>query len=414
MKRIVSAAVAALVVAGFHTALEAKTLAEALKEKGVITVEELESVSKKSDPVYYKPGSGITIETENNGFKASIGGRLQVRYTYEDFDDDTGEENLSSFQVRRMKVWLKGHAFSKDLKYKFQQNFGDGNSVTEDAYFTYRIADPLAVTAGQFKAPQGRQELTSSGKQLFVDRSLANETFNLGRDIGVQASGQFRGHLVEYRFGVFNGNGPNRKENIGNDHMFAARLDVNPLGKFKMDEVSWGEKTPLLNIGGSFAWVKLTEADAGNLNADNDVFDKALDIDKFSSADFLGAFGTELSVRQATANLHAKWMGASFGAEYYRMDADPDAGDDFDASGYYVQGGYMILPKTLGLGVRYSAIDSDDVNASETFDKSEFQVGASYYLAKHNAKVDLDYTRVSDDDEDTDTNIVRVQAQLIF
>ncbi|MHB8765265.1 MAG: OprO/OprP family phosphate-selective porin, partial [Deferrisomatales bacterium] len=360
-----------------------------------------------------KPGRGITVQTEDGRYTAHVGGRLQARYQFTDVDDPDGE-NESSFSIRRMKFWLQGNIFSPSLKYKWQQNFGGGDSVLEDAYLSYTVADPLTLTLGQFKPPQARQELTSSGSQQFVDRSLANDTFNLGYDIGIEASGSFLEDRIAYALGLFNGNGES-EGNRETDHLFAARLDLNPLGAFKRDEVAWGGDQPLVNVGGSYAFIALSDADAERLGTGNEIFDKALDIDGFDGADFVAAFGDELDVTVCTANFHAQWMGASLGAEYYWMNADPKEGDDFDADGYYVQAGYMVLPKRLEVAARYSAIESEDDNASEKFDRSELQLGVNVYLDKHNAKLQADYTRVDDDlNDDRDDSIFRAQAQLIF
>jgi phosphate-selective porin len=413
MKKGLLMVMCAAALIGMGQEASAKSLEEILKEKGIITEEDYKEATKKSDLAYYKPGRGITIESSDGKNVAHVGGRLQARYAFVDFDDEA-KDNDSEFSIRRMKVWLQGNVFSKNLKYKWQQNFGEGKSVTEDAFVSYRLADPLTLQVGQYKAPQGRQELTSSGSQLFVDRSLANDTFNLGRDIGLMAAGHFADHLVEYRAGVFNGNGPN-EGNEEDNHMFSARIDINPLGAFKMDEPAFDEKKPLLNIGASYAMEKMTAADAGSIDGDNDVLDKALDINDTSAADFTANFGDELEWSVWTANLHAKWMGATLGAEYYSLDAEPELGADWDADGYYVQAGYQIIPKTLELAARYSAIESTDNNAFERFDKSETQVGVNYYFAKHNAKLQADYTMVNDDlTKDRDDNIFRLQAQVIF
>ena len=63
------------------------------------------------------------------------------------------------------------------------------------------------VKAGQFKVPFGRQQLASAMNQQFVDRAAVEDTFARGRDIGVQLWGTpFKG-LLDWRVGVFNGNG---------------------------------------------------------------------------------------------------------------------------------------------------------------------------------------------------------------
>ncbi len=408
MKRMLSTALLAVTVIGMAIQADAKSLEEILKEKGVITDADFQEATEKNDLAYYKPGRGITVQSRDGNYTAHIGGRLQARYTF--LDEDQGQDE-SSFTIRRMKIWLRGNVFSRNLTYKYQQNLNE----TEDAYAAYKFHDAIALQVGQAKAPQGRQELTSSGSQLFIDRSLANDTFNLGRDIGLTAKGQFMDHLIEYMAGIYNGNGPNQS-NPNNQHMGAARIDVNPLGKFKRDEAGWPEDKPLLNLGGSYAMQTMKADDMGEIDSDNDLLDKALNIDGIDAADFVAAFGDELDWDLWSANLHAKWLGATFGAEYYSMNAEPGIGSDWDADGYYIQGGYQILPKTLELALRYSAIDSTDANAFAKFDKSEFQAGVNYYYAKHNAKIQADYTAVNDNlnNNNDDDNIFRVQAQLIF
>ena len=414
MKKMLAIALFASFMFGSGSNAAAKSLEEILKEKGIISEEDYKEATQKNDLAYYEPGKGITVESRDGKYKAHVGGRLQARYTFTDFDQQ-GADDVSDFTIRRMKVWLQGHVFSKNLKYKWQHNFGGGNQVLEDAYLSYTFREPLSLTLGQFKPPQGRQELTSSGSQLFVDRSLANETFNLGYDIGTMADGHFANHLVEYMVGVFNGNGVN-KSNKGNDHLVSGRIDLNPLGQFKMDEAAWPEEKPLLNLGASYAWEKMTAADAGSsIDTANDVLDVALNLDGLNAATFAAAFGNELEWDVWTANLHAKWLGAALAAEYYSLNAEPDLGDDWDADGYYVQAGYQVIPKTLELAVRYSEIDSTDTNAAVRFDKSETQFGINYYLAKHNAKLQADYTAVSDDlNDDRDDDLFRLQAQVIF
>lgn len=410
MKRIMTVLVAAAILSA-PVAGEAKTLEEILLDKGVITDADYQDALKKNDLAWYRPGSGITLESRDGKNVANIGGRVQARYTFEDFED-SGKDDVSEFTIRRMKLWLQGNVFSKNLTYKFQQNFGEGKSVTEDAYAAYKFHDAFALQIGQAKVGQSRQELTSSGKQLFVDRSLANDTFNLGRDIGLTAKGQFADHLVEYMAGVYNGNGPNQG-NQGSDHMLAARIDINPLGNFKMDEAGWPEDKPLLNIGASYATEKMTNADDSEINSDNDVLDKALNIDGDGALN--AVISDELDWDIWTTNLHAKWLGATFGAEYYRLNAEADNSTDWDADGYYVQAGYQVIPKTLELAARYSAIELTDANASAEFDKSETQVGVNYYYNKHNAKITADYTMVKDELAiNNDDNIFRLQAQLIF
>jgi phosphate-selective porin OprO/OprP len=408
MKRMLCIASAAVILFGMCGTGEAKTLEEILREKGVITEEDYQEAIKDNALASYELGKGLTVQTRDGKFLANVGGRLQVRFTYEDFDDSS-VDNDASFSIRRMKLWLQGNAFNENLFYKFQAEFGSGSGELQDAYMGYTFAEPFELTIGQMKPPQARQELTSSAKQLFVDRSLANDTFDVGRDIGVAAAGSFAGHLVDYMIGGFNGNGPN-EPNVGDDFMFAVRLDINPLGQFKMDEVSFDEEQPLLNIGGSFISSNFVAdaAAADDISTDNEIWDQVLD------ETFSVTFGDKLDYELYTANLNLLWRGANFAAEYYYLHADPDDGSSFHADGYYIQGGYMVIPATLELAARYSAINSGG-GAPNPFDEQQYQFGINYYYAKHNAKVQADYTHVNNDEvSNADDNIYRIQAQLIF
>ncbi len=392
---------------------QARSLEDILREKGVITAEEYQQAVKEKSLVRYEPGKGIVAETADGKYLARVGGYVQLLYKFTAADDNSGKDT-SDYDIRRFKLQLQGHLVSKKFGYKFQADMQSGFQ-TEDAYLSYKFAAPLTVQFGQYKPPQARQELTSASRQLLPDRSLANDTFNLGRDLGLQATGSFADSLVEYRVGIFNGNGPNQG-NQNNQHMLAGRIDFNPLGTYKMDEAGWPSEKPLLNIGASYAMETLKEDDFDQINFDNDLIEKFLGL-RSAVNDFNAQFGSEVDWDVWTLNLIARWLGATFAAEYYSASADPDNGKDFDGDGYYVQGGYQVIPSTLELVVRHSEIQSNDGNApgAARFDKSDTSVGVNYYFKKHNLKIQSDYTMVNDDLKDgRDDNIFRLQAQFVY
>lgn len=175
------AAVALLTAALMSQGAMAKTLEDVLKEKGVITEEDYKAVTK-SKPLDYKLGKGFTFTSPDEKFQMSLGARLQSRYTFTDSD---GGQNTSEFRVRRMKLFMNGYAYSKDLTYKLQVNFADSGKLLEDAWLNYRLVDEAQFLVGQEKVQFARQEITSSGSQQFVDRSNATDTFKMGRDTGL-------------------------------------------------------------------------------------------------------------------------------------------------------------------------------------------------------------------------------------
>jgi hypothetical protein len=184
-----------------------------------------------------------------------------------------------------------------------------------------------------------------------------------------------------------------------------------------MDEAGWTSDKPLVNVGGSFARNKIGANDVGkNFNPDNTVMGAALDLDNVTAPpNFTAAYGSDLTWLLWTANANARWMGATVAGEYYHLNANPDQGSDWDGDGYYLQAGYQIIPKTLELAARYSAIESTDAAASAKFDKVQKQFGVNYYFAQHNLKLQSDVTLVADNlAANKDDTIVRVQAQFYY
>jgi phosphate-selective porin len=390
---------------------QARTLEEILKDKGVITAEDYVEASKDSQAAY-TPFKGLTATSADGNSSFNIGGYAQLLYRYTGYED-SAKDAKSDFNTRRFKLVMKGTLLSKNVGYKFQ---GDASSGfrTEDAFIFYRFSTPLTLQAGQYKPPQSRQELTSAGQQLFPERSLANDTFNLGRDQGIQASGSFSNSLINYRIGLFNGNGPNTS-NPNSEHMVTGRMDIDPLGAYTMDEAGRPGDKLLINIGASFAQQKVGPSDAGSgFSTDNDVMDVVLNLDSLSAAQFTAAFGDDLTWLLYTTNLNANWMGATFAGEYFNLNASPSLGSDWTSDGYYLQASYQMTPK-LELAVRHSAIASTDTDAYARFDKNETQFGVNYYFAKHNLKLQSDATRVSDHlTANKDDTIFRAQAQFYY
>jgi hypothetical protein len=64
------------------------------------------------------------------------------------------------------------------------------------------------------------------------------------------------------------------------------------------------------------------------------------------------------------------------------------AGPDVDSSGYHVQAGVMIQPRTMEVGLRYAQIDPDDDLIDDKLTEKRAVFG--YYFQGHNLKVQAD------------------------
>ena len=114
-------------------------------------------------------------------------------------------------------------------------------AILEDANIAW---DPqgmgkFRVVFGQYKVPFGRQQMTSSGNQQFVDRSLVSDEYARGRDIGVSVQGAVWSNKLEYRAGMFNGNGLTRPSNDNAKFQYNARLMWQPNGNQVLAQRAW-------------------------------------------------------------------------------------------------------------------------------------------------------------------------------
>lgn len=186
--------------------------------------------------------SGMTFAQEKIDRAPKISGFAQVRYNM-GFDKDF-KMNTNTFQLQRIRLSVDGN-LTKNLSYKLQGDFMR-SPILIDAYVKYRFNDALAIQAGQFKAPFTIESLINPVNLEVYDYGEIIKNLvgyndvcgvgGLGRDIGIMASGKLfktedgQGktfNIVEYNIGIFNGNGPNTKDDNKTKNV-VGRLDIHP------------------------------------------------------------------------------------------------------------------------------------------------------------------------------------------
>ena len=411
----------------------AKTLEDVLKEKGVITEEEYKEVTK-SKPLDYKLGKGFTFTSPDEMFQLSLGGRLQARYTFTDLDASTATTTDSSkWEVRRMKFWMNGYAYTKDLTYLLQIDVTQGSSskLLEHAYLNYRLLDEVQILAGQTKIPFGRQWLNSSGALQFVDRSTVSDAFRPGYDAGAKLNGDLFKGLATYELGIYGGAGQSTVR-TSNDNAFAARVTVNPFGKMPYAEADLDQTVkPLLSVGANFfadtlmaTFTPAVANDPATIANETKAAFTTLETNNLNFAGSngwlgkgLGKFTTSEKLNINTMGFDAafKWYGFSALGEYIMGQAEgTKSGKLLRAQGLYGQAGYCIIPKTLELAFRYSYFDPDRDVSNDL--QTDIQGAVSYYFNKHNLKLQGDVTNshIQHTAGPTEDMIYRLQAQVIF
>jgi len=437
---------AALIVTAFSLQTAgAKTLEDVLKEKGVITDEDYKEVTKdvpQTKPLEYRLGEGFTFTSANEKFRMSLGSYSQVRYTYTDMDNDNNNlgagkaQDVSQFALRRVKLFFNGYAYTPDLTYKLQINFANLNGGTstnggilEETWMNYRIVDPAQFRFGQDKVQFGRQFIVSSAYDEFVDNSAATNAFVPGYDTGLQFLGRVNNGLITYSAGIFGGLGQDTFR-TSNDNAFNARIVFNPLGELKYVEadINYSEK-PLVAIGADFFSDTLKAATATTLE-NNQLFFAKAGTGYFAVGSPLMPAGHQFAANEKI-NFNTfsfdgtfEWRGLYVQSEYYIAQADGQSSHNtLRAQGVYAQAGYFIVPKYVEIAGRYSYVDPNrDVSNDHWV---EAQGAVSWYINKHNLKIQADYTNIHKQKliastnpgptaNPTDDAQFRLQAQILF
>ncbi len=366
------------------------------------------------DGVKIEHADGATILTLDNA-ELTLQNRLQFRFIEEIPPGNvrlpgttSAGQSKPSFRIRRAKTSLEGWFWKKEITFELQLSWAgpeagaSTQTPLEDATLTWDASKKGAfkITIGQLKVPLGRQEMTSSGRQQFADRSLLNGEFTRGRDIGVEFSGRVASDKVEYFAGVFNGNAASRSSNDNTKLQYNARVSFEPLGKVAYSE------------GAFEAWDKPLLALAG----------------QFENNDLSGATNlTDLNTTILGADLVYKYKGFSVFTEYYHRTRKPEAvsgtssntsgaatqsSGSFNSNGYQVQAGYFLKRDKVEVAFRYATFDPSDQIASN--DQTETGGALNYYILKHTFKVVADFRALRDDLVKQTTKELRIQTQFMF
>ncbi len=383
----------------------------------------------------FVPGKGFFVGTKDERFTLRVHGRIQVRY---DIDHPgNGGNTHQTLQIRRARVVLGGNVFSKYVHYYLQLGFSPRDQIAgvpneagsmrrtplRDARLEFDRLRDLTIWAGQMKVPFSRQRVVSSSSLNMVDRAIANDEFQLDRDIGVQVLSKDVAGLgwLGYNAGVFLGEGRNVYEQSDFGMLYVARLEATPLGKFEdysESDLERNEK-PKLAIGAAYAFQNkshYTNGTWGDPPADRGTSD----------------------VHNATADAVLKYRGLSVQtAFHWRQSTHRRSGGAVDEEtmmpiatalprdgvGWFGQVGWVVPKIPLEIVGRYGLVrnilGSDD---SALVWRDEAGGGLNYYFVGHWLKLQLDYFRLWGKDQGPTyasaarhgNDRIRLQVQVSF
>ena len=382
---------------------------------------------------------GFFIKSADDQFKLEFDTRLQFRHTYGLSDDGSNDlmkdgtrpplgtsgvdASASAFEMERVRLYLRGHVL-KDVKYNICFEADDDSSAGNYLYMydvSYNFMPEMGVKLGRYKGPFGKQEPTSSGRQMLVDRSLANEVFNIDRATGVELFGELDMGDIKpnYRVMLFNGlrnNNDTPFSENDNSPGVAARLAIPMMGATARDFANEsdlkGHANPVAQVGFSFAY-------------SNDRDENHFAGGKSDSYDFLGKnpdgrsdiykLGGETTLLGVDFAMKSNGLSVILEGFYQHLDADSGElafandfgtgrnsfdpitnralmdGYELDNYGWYAQAGYFIVPEKFELVSRVSGVHVDSTN-----DMYEYAGGWNYYIAGQDLKLSMDVSYIDD------------------
>ncbi len=326
---------------------------------------------------------GLTFEVGKSKMNFDV--FFQPRFTYQQSGDPDVHAPATwdgtGFQVRRMLFLANGHLTPR-LEYTFRVNFAgtkdaltsfsqDGDVIAfstatfatpglDDARLNYKVADAFQVAFGRFKVPYSGHWLVSVYDLAFPEVSpvingiatggLKMDGFGYRRDTGLAITGNALERRVDWAVGVFSGDGGSTAGLVfppaDDGYLYTARLAVAPLGEFKMVDLDTKHGRPRLGLG---------------VNAgfdDNPVYghDRRLATSRTNAH-----LGGEVRFATSGLNLQAEvHLGRTLG--------DDDAAK---ASGFLVQGTYVIPDPALVPGLRFSRMDPDAETDDDGYSMAE-------------------------------------------
>lgn len=372
--------------------------------------------------------------------------RLQPRFDSGDLiasKDGKSYESETDMYLRRIRLEMDGKLV-KDLKYNLTFD-GDKNGIRGKdsasksnevkvlyAYLDYKFADEANLRFGKAKLPYSRVSLTSSSKQLLIERPVTTEAakklFDDYYQTNAMLHGSFAEGVIAYNLAMADGwengnylNGKDAKDGkvFKADPLYVARVEVSPPGfteKSKSD--AWLGQGQHLSFGLSYA---------AQDSIDYSHFGSTFDAATGKTTETASSDSEDRTMMGA--DLSAHFGGLTLQGEYtaWKIDYSKAGKDAKEPKGWYAQAGYFIPGINIEPVARYEVYDHDS-NAVSTSDDTEekvrtvgvnwygkghsFKIGANWVHSEYgdDAKSDVSVKGVDEDSRD----VYQVQAQLYF
>ncbi len=173
---------------------------------------------------------GFVVQSADGNYRLQFNSILQADGRF--YEDDTARLASDTFLLRSARPILQGTVAGRFDLY-LAPDFGQGQSLIQDAYLDARFSPKARLRVGKMKTPFGLERLLTESNTLFVERALPTDIVP-NRDVGIQLSGDLGGGVFTYAGAVLNGvvDGGSADVSSGGDAMDgAARGFLRPFRK---------------------------------------------------------------------------------------------------------------------------------------------------------------------------------------
>jgi phosphate-selective porin OprO/OprP len=311
------------------------------------------------------------------------------------FEGRFGQTALKDrFRLRRARINLTGD-FAEQFDFKLEGDFENGDGLNAnrtafeatDIFINWHQFPWAQIKMGQWKAPFGLEQTTPDTTLYTIERTLPTGAITPERQVGIQLWGKpfaiiWPDHpdLLTYYAGIFNGNGRNITNNDNNNFMYVGRLE-STLFKSKI----WGQES-FLKLGADVlnsrddAGTNISQTLALKVNSDGSLSPFTL-----PTAAERTAWSVDAWIKLGPFDLIGEYL-----EEYVNgrtVNGVPGM-PDFTTNGYYITGGYFLIPKKLQAVVQWQHLNPGQKGNDGI---SSIVGGLNYYIRGDDLKLMVNY-----------------------
>src|SRR5216117_1995065 len=348
------------------------------------------AVVEEKPPVY--------VQQRGPELKLVLGGFIQMNFEDGDvsaFEGRFGQTALKDrFRLRRARINLTGD-FAEQFDFKLEGDFenSDGLNASRtafeatDIFINWHQFPWAQVKMGQWKAPFGLEQTTPDTTLYTIERTLPTGAITPERQVGIQLWGKplavigpDYADLLTYYAGILNGNGRNITNNDNNNFMYVGRL----------------ESTLFKDVFGKGSFLKLG-ADVLNSRDDKGTnisqsltllvnSDGSLSPFVLPGADERTAWSVDGWIRLGPFDLIGEFLQEHVNGR--TVNGVPPGFANFTTDGFYVTGGYFLIPKKLQAVVQWQYLNPGQKGNDGI---SSILGGLNYYIHGDDLKLMVNY-----------------------